>query len=340
MRTFRITSPLKGEIVEQEAYEVRANEVLVRVGACGICGTDIHIFKGELPLKYPIVPGHEISGEVVEVGEEVQFFRKGDKVAVNPNLYCRKCYYCKRGLVHFCENWKAIGIHLPGGFAEYVKVPEFLLHKVPKTLSFEEAAFAEPIACCLHGIRRLEISPGDKVAVFGLGPIGLIHLQLAKMSGASLVIGIDLIEKKLKIAENLGADYTINASLKDPVKEIMNLTKRRGVDKVIEATGSPRVLEQTLKVADYCGKILVFGVAPPEARVSIAPYIIYRKEITIIGSFTNPFTTEDAVKLISSGVVKVKPLISHTIGLEDIVEYFNRIIKRDKDIIKVLVKPK
>lgn len=339
MRAFRILEPMKGEVCEVDVGSLREDEVLVRVRACGICGTDLHIFKGEVPVNYPLIPGHEISGEVVSIGSSVNFLREGDRVAVNPNFYCRECYYCRRGLVHFCENWRAIGVHLPGGFAEYVKVPGYLLHRVPDSLSFEEAAFAEPIACCLHGIRRLGISVGDKVAVFGLGPIGLIHVQLAKSCGASLVIGVDLIEKRLRLAEHLGADIVLNASECNPVKEILSETQGRGVNKVIEATGNPVVLEQALEVIDFAGKILVFGVAPHEAIAKIRPYDIYRKEATIVGSFVNPFTTDEAIEVMSAKTLRVLPIISHVIGLQDIVEYFNRIMSKDSDIVKVIVKP-
>ncbi|RLE80602.1 MAG: alcohol dehydrogenase [Thermoprotei archaeon] len=339
LKAFVILDKHRAEVREIDAPKPRPNEVLVRVKACGICGTDLHIFEGDVPVKYPVIPGHEFSGEVVEVGSEVEDVREGERVAVNPNISCGKCYYCKRGVVHFCERRVAIGIELQGAFAEYVAVPETNVHRLSNALSFEEAAFAEPIACCLHGQDLLNVGLGDTVAIFGLGPIGLIHLQLVRARGASLVIGVEVLEKRLKLGLKMGADLVINPLERDIIKEIREATGGRGVDAVIEATGNPQVLQNALKAVDYGGKVLVFGVAPMNALISISPFEIYRKEISIIGSFINPHTTERAVKILEARRINVRDLITHEVRIEQVLEVFEKLRTKREDFVKVIVKP-
>ncbi|RLE88383.1 MAG: alcohol dehydrogenase [Thermoprotei archaeon] len=339
MKAFLIKEPLEAEVVDLDIPTLSPSEVLVRVKACGICGTDIHIYEGKHLAKYPIIPGHEISGEVVATGEAVEDFKVGDRVVINPNIYCGRCYYCRKGYVHFCEKWIAIGIGRPGGYAEFVAVPEKSLHRMPNNLSFEEAALVEPIACCLRGQDLIDIRLGDRVLIYGLGPIGLIHLQLAKLRGASLIIGAEIIEKRIELGENLGADVVLNPTKDDVAKVVKELTHGRGVDVVIEATGNPKVLEEAINVLDYGGRILVFGVSPPESRVPISPFVIYRKELRLVGSFTNPLTTDRAISVLASRTIRVTPLITHKIELNEVLEYFKRIIEKEKDIVKVLVTP-
>ncbi len=338
MKAFVIDKPYESSVKDVELRELKSEEVLVKVKACGICGTDIHIFKGEFPAKFPVIPGHEFSGIIEEVGENVKNFKKGDRVAVNPNIPCGKCYYCKKGLPHFCVDWNAIGIHLLGAYAEYTIVPEPNLYKIPSNLEFEEAAFAEPVACVLHGQDLADIKSGDKVIIFGLGPIGLLHLQISALRGASTIIGVDIVEKKLRIAEELGADYVFNALKDDVPKEVFDAVGR-GVDVAIEASGSIKAFETAIKTVGYGGKLIVFGVAPENAKAMVSPFEIYRKEIRIIGSFTNPFTTGRAVDILASKKIDVKKITSHIISLNQVKEFYKRIMERDQDILKVIVKP-
>lgn len=339
MKAFVVEKPEVGRLKNIPKPQPQAHEVLIRVKACGICGTDLHILHGEYVASYPIVPGHEIAGIVEEVGDKVEYFSKGDKVVVNPNLSCGKCYYCRRGLVHFCENWKAIGIHINGGYAEYVVVPEANVYKLPNNTSLLEASFAEPLACCIRGQDLANIKLGDRVVVLGLGPIGLLHVQLAKLRGASLIIGIDIVEKRINKAEKLGADIVLNALKCNVVDEVLRITNKKGVDVVIEATGVPKVLKDALKMLDYGGRLLVFGVAPPHAKVEISPYTIFKKEIKILGSFTNPFTTERAVSLITSNRLNFKEIISHVISLNDVPKFLPIVEKEKEKVIKVIITP-
>ena len=325
------------KIKELPAPDLRAHEVLIKVKACGVCGTDIHIYKGEFPVKYPIVPGHEFSGIVEEVGEEVRSVRPGDRVTVDPNISCGKCYYCRTGRANFCENWQALGVTLPGGYAEYVKAPEGNVYKVPEGLTFEEAAFAEPVSCVVHGLKRARVRLGDTVAIFGLGPIGLIHLQLVKKLGATLVVGIDLIEDKLRLGERLGADHVVDASREDVVEEVKKVTGGRGVDLAIEASGNLKAFQQALRCLDYGGRLLVFGVAPQSSVVQVAPFEIYRREVSVLGSFINPYTTKCALDVIASGSVNIKALISKVYRLEEVSAAFKSV--EEGRAVKVMLRP-
>ena len=322
MKALVIEKPGHVTVKEVEDPEPGRREVLVKVKACGICGTDMHIFRGELKVKYPVIPGHEISGEVVSLGRDVASFKTGDRVAIDPNISCGECHYCRNGMPHFCENWEAIGIHRPGGYAEYVVAPVKNVYKIPSGLSLEAAALAEPVACCIHGQDFLDIKFGDIVAIFGLGPIGLIHLQLARSRGASKIIGIDLVEDRLQMALELGADHVINGGDPHLADKVNEITGGRGVDKVVEATGNPMVLKQAIRVSGYGSKILVFGVAPEHSVTEVEPFLIYRKELTIIGSFVNPFTMQRALKTLASRIVDADKIITHKIGLNEAPEYF------------------
>ncbi len=340
VRALVIEAPYRCRVADVSEPAPGPGEVVIKVRACGVCGSDLHKYRGEIPVEYPVIPGHEISGVVVRVGEGVEELREGDWVAVDPNIACHSCSYCREGLVHFCEKWRAIGVHLPGGYAEYVKAPASNVYKLPSGLDFEAAAFAEPLACCLHGHDILGIKQGGEVAVFGLGPIGLLHVQLAKLSGSSLVVGVDLVEKKLRLAERLGADVVVNAAEEDSVRAVLEVTRGRGVGYVIEATGVPKVVEQCLRVLAPKGRLLVFGVCPQGAKIELEPFLVFRKELTILGSFINPHTTSRALRLLASGRVRVKELISHKLRLGDVEDFFKRMIAHDPEVVKGVVVPR
>jgi len=198
---------------EVEEPKVSEGEVLIRVGACGICGTDLHFYRGEWRVKTPLVPGHEFSGVVEEVGPGAEWVEVGSRVVAEPNVTCGRCYYCRMEKRNFyCPNIKAVGVDVNGAFAEYVKVPAANVYRFPDWMSFEEAALIEPLACCVRGLYNVGIEPGDTVAVVGAGPVGLLMVQLAKMWGASRVYAIDLIERRLSLAKQLGADVVVNAA--------------------------------------------------------------------------------------------------------------------------------
>ncbi|MDI3548797.1 MAG: hypothetical protein PWR10_2449 [Halanaerobiales bacterium] len=291
------------------------NEVIVKVHSCGVCATDVHTLEGEFISKepYPLIPGHELSGEVVQTGKNVKDFKLGDKVAADPIIPCGECYYCKRNQQNHCENFEALGTTVPGGFAELVSVPAKNLHKF-NNVSFEEAALAEPLACVIYGHQRARVNFGDDVLIFGAGPLGLLHLQLARHAGAARVMVCDLKESKLELAKELGAHQVINAG-KENINDLLELVPH-GFDMVIDATGVAKVVEDTVPFIKRTGKLMVFGVCPQKSTIKVNPYDIYRRDIEIIGVFALNKTLGKSLKLIDNGVINTKKIISDRMTLD------------------------
>jgi len=297
----------------------KPDELVIRVGACGICGTDLHIAAGELPpVPYPIVPGHEFAGEVVAVGSDVAQkmgttttgIRIGTRVTVEPNLYCGHCTFCRTGHGNLCLNWAAIGVTVNGAFAEYVAVPAANAYVLPDTISYREAALIEPLSCAIHGMHKLNAQVGDSILIVGAGTMGLILLQLALRVGASRVVSLDQNTQRLARAEKLGAHST-QTSIESVLED-----EPLGFDCVIDATGVPAAMEAAFKAVKRGGKFLIFGVAPSEARISLSPFRIYNDEITILGSMAILFSFEAATNLISHGIVNTKALLTKALPLE------------------------
>jgi len=288
------------------------NEVVLRVGACGVCGTDLHIADGEFPpTPYPIVPGHEFAGEIVAVGAEVRDLREGMRVAVDPSLFCGHCHFCRMGRGNLCENWNAIGDTVNGAFAEYVVAPAANAYVLPEGMSLREAALVEPVSCAVHGMHRLSLRSGDTVLISGAGTMGLILLQLAVRGGASRIAVLDLNERRLELARTLGAT-TVGRDLAELREE-----EPLGFDCVIDATGVPKVIGAVFDEVKRGGKMMVFGVAPAEAHVSFSPFRIYNDEITILGSMAVLHSFGPAMDLLAGGVVNANALLTHSLPLED-----------------------
>ncbi|RLG95535.1 alcohol dehydrogenase [Candidatus Bathyarchaeota archaeon] len=320
--------------------EISDNEVLIRVNACGICGTDIHIYRGEWKTNTPIILGHEFSGVIADVGREVKGLNVGDPVVAEPNIPCGSCYFCRMSeRNYFCENLEATGVTVNGAFAEYVKVVASNVYRLPKAYNLDEAALIEPLACCVRGIDQAKIKVGDTVAIIGAGPVGLILLQLALQSGASMVIQTDMEDSRLSLAKDLGADHTINVTKEDPVESIKELTGGYGVDVAIEAVGKPEAITQAMRATRRGGRLVIFGVSPEDAVWKVRPFELYDKELTIKTSYRSPYTFQRAVKIAVSGLVRLKPLISHVFKLDEIHGAFEVAEKRLEGAVKVLVKP-
>ncbi len=319
---------------------VSRNEVLIRVAAAGVCGTDIHFYRGEWDVAAPLVPGHEFSGTIAELGDQVEGFEIGDQVVAEPNMVCGSCHFCRMSDRNFfCEGLKAVGVDVDGAFAEYVKTKKENVHKFPENLTFEEAALIEPVACCIRGLDNAAIKTGDIVAIVGAGPIGLLLLQLVKMSGALIVIQTDLKEERLNLAKKLGADHIVNIREGDPLRTIRDLTSGYGVDVAIEAVGNPTAITQAMSATRRGGKLNIFGVSPQDAVWNVKPFDLYSKELTITASYRSPFTFPRAIKLASSGNLKLSPLISHVFSLDEIGRAFEILDKKLEKVLKVIVKP-
>lgn len=316
--------------------QIAAHEVLVKVHACGICGTDIHILHGEHIVKFPVIPGHEFSGEIVEAGGEVTNVRVGDRVTVDPNIVDHTCLFCRRGEIQLCENLTAVGVNYDGGFAQYCKVPSVQAVPIPSEVSLDEAAMAEPLACCIHGIDRAGIVPGSTVVVLGAGTVGLMLLQLAKISGAGRIIVSEPDDRNRELAARFGAEVLLDPMQDDVAAEVEKVT-RVGADVVIESAGRLETAQLAIKLARRGGTVLQFGVVSPDMVATISPYDLFYKELTIRGSFVNPFTHARAVELLALKQVDVIPLVTHRFPLDDAAKALET--AQSKDAVKVFLTP-
>ena len=312
-------------VEEVPVRKLKDNEVKIQVKYCGICGTDIHIFHGDggcCDVTPPLVPGHEFSGVVAEVGAGVKTVKGGDRVTGDPNDMCGECYFCKNGMQHFCKNNIGIGTTVDGGFAEYVIMREKQVYKVSDDLSFIEAAMTEPISCCLHGIDLCNIKAGDTVLVIGGGPIGMIMMQLAKNAGASKVIMSEPVEEKREQALKLGATKTI-----DPLHEDVEAVLAEyceNVNVVIECVGNVHTQADAVRFAGKGATIMYFGLAAPEESFPIRPDDIFKKELHITSSYINPYSFERAIQILESGTVELESLITNVVPLDDIADVFTK----------------
>lgn len=299
------------------------DEVVIRVEACGICGTDLHLLDGDSPFaRYPLVPGHEFAGEVVALGGDsarASGLSVGSRVAVEPNLYCGYCDACRTGHENLCFNYAAIGVTANGAIAEYVAVPAAKAYQLPDTLTLREGALIEPVSCAVHGMHSLNPQSGDTCLIVGAGTMGLLLLQLMVHGGAARVAVVDVNEQRLARARELGATQTcttIPQALTD---------EPRGFNCVIDATGVAAVIEQAFLAVKRGGKFMIFGVAPYEARISLSPFRIYNEEISVIGSMAVLFSFQAALDLIRGGIIRTSAMLTSALPLEDFPQALNQV---------------
>ena len=308
-------------VEEVPVRELKDNEVMIQVKYCGVCGTDIHIFNGDggsFEVNPPLIPGHEFSGVVAKVGSAVTTVKEGDRVSGDPNDMCGECYFCKNAMQHFCTNNVGVGTTVDGGFAEYVIMREKQVYKFSDSLSFKEAAMAEPISCCLHGIDLC----GCTVLVMGGGPIGMIMMQLAKNAGAARVIMSEPVEEKREQALKLGATKVINP-IEEDVQAVLD-AYCENVDVVIECVGNIHTQADAVKFAGKGATVMYFGLASPEESYPLKPDDVFKKELTITSSFINPYTFERAIRVLESGMIELESLITNVVPLDDIVDVFTK----------------
>lgn len=303
-------------VCEVEKPTAGPDELLVRIEACGVCGTDRHLFHGEFPCTPPVTLGHEFSGIVEAIGPEVSGFSVGDRVTGDPNIACGRCAHCQAGRVNLCSNLRAIGIHRDGGFAEYLALPQKQAFALPADLKPTHGAFCEPLGCCLHGVDLAAIKPGSSVAVLGGGVIGLLTVQLAKLAGATTIILSTRQASRRALAEQLGATATVDPSAFDAIVGRSGLMPG-GVDVVFECAGVKDTVEQAMRLAKAGGTIVVVGVMPQGMKAAFEPFDLLFRELKVLGSFLNPFTHRRAADLIASGAIEVDRLISRQVTLEE-----------------------
>lgn len=333
MRSTTLTDVGSVEVQERDRPVPADDELLVQVGACGVCMTDYHMYHGSFAVETPLVLGHESAGTVAEVGADVTGYETGDRVAINPTVPCNACTYCKRGETHLCENNTSIGgaadSVIDGAFAEYVRVPQTNVEEIGD-MPFERAALAEPLACCLHGVGQVDCDPGDSVAIIGAGPIGLLLLQSFRNVGAAPIVVSELDETRRELAAELGADVVVDpAEADDPVTAIQEAAGGP-VDVGVEAIGLVPTIEQANAVTAKGGSTLIFGVPDQDATMEISPFDVFFDEVGYRGSYS--LTTEDferAVTLLEHERIEADSLITDQISLEDLPTAFERMENGD-----------
>lgn len=298
-------------VEEIDRPQIKSDEVSVEVKACGICGTDLHIYHGDpgsTEVDPPIVLGHEMAGEVVAVGSQVEHLQLHDRVSIDPNIYCGTCKFCREGRKHLCDRLQAVGVTRNGGMARYSAVPAENAYLIPGNLSYEQGALIEPLGCVLHGASQLHLSPDQSAVVIGGGFIGQLMLQVLKTHGLKKITVVEPVEEKRRFLYELGAE-----TVQSPGQVLQ-------ADIAVECVGASATMKTAIEATAKGGQVLLFGVASPKTTIEISPYEIFSKELVVRGSFINPDTHQKAIEMVGNGQVQVDSLISHRFSLEQLPE--------------------
>jgi 2-desacetyl-2-hydroxyethyl bacteriochlorophyllide A dehydrogenase len=312
VRALVVAEPGRWSVEDVPDPEPGPGEILLATRAVGICGSDLHILAGEFPpTPYPIIPGHEFAGVVAATGPGGGTLRPGDRVAVDPSLFCGSCRYCRAGRGNLCTNWGAIGDTVNGAFAEFVVVPERNAYVLPPSVTYSAGALVEPMSCVVHGLQRLAVRAGSEVLIVGGGTIGIALLQAARSAGAVRVDVVDSDPSRLARAKALGAGVV------DTSVAALLAARGNGYEYVIEATGVPAAARDAVTALDRGGTLLVFGVAPQDGRVEISPFQVYNDELTIMGTMAVLNSFAPALGLVSAGAIDSDAMVTHTFPLDD-----------------------
>lgn len=336
MKAILVSEAMKIEVVEKEKPLINnSNEVLIKVKAAGICGSDMHIYHGTNPLAtYPRIIGHEFVGEIIEIGEDVRSVDVGDRVAIEPIFFCGECYACRSGRHNVCEQLEVMGVHRDGGFQEYVVVPENKAHKFADHISWENAVLIEPFTIAAQSTSRGDVREGDVVFISGAGPIGLTILQYSIYKGAKCIV-VDLDESRLKTAKELGAEYTINPSKEDVVKKVFEVTNGVGANVSIDAVCIKQTFEQAIKVTSAAGRVVVLGFTDETSDIPQLP--ITKSELAILGSRLQADKFPEVINLFNEGKLNSDILISHKFEFKDIDKAIKTIENEDIETRKVIL---
>jgi L-iditol 2-dehydrogenase len=323
--------------------KISTEEVLIEVKACGICGSDVHGMDGSTGRRQPpIIMGHEASGIIADVGAKVSGWKKGEHVTFDSTVYCGKCFFCQKGKINLCDNRRVLGVscddyHQHGAFAEYVAVPQHILYKLPEEITFEQAAMVEALSIALHAVERTPISLNDNAVVVGIGMIGLLVVQVLRIAGCGRIVAVDIDQKKLDLAYELGADIGLNSDGVDVQAEVLKYTENRGADVVIEVVGINPTIQTAVSALRKGGSLTLVGNLSPTIEMPLQS--IVTREITLYGSCASCGEYPACLELISRKKINVDALISATAPLAGGASWFQRLYDREPELMKVILIP-
>jgi L-iditol 2-dehydrogenase len=343
MKALLLKKYMELELTDMPQPEIGPNDVLVRVKACGICGSDVHGLDGSTGRRIPpIVMGHEAAGVITEAGRDVKAWKPGDRVTFDSTVSCGRCHFCRRGEINLCDNRQVLGVSCGdyrrhGAFAEYVAVPENILYRLPDSLPFEHAAMIEAVSIAVHAVNLTPRSLGDTAVVVGSGMIGQLTIQAAKVAGFSRVFAVDIDDAKLERARALGADEVFNSTTGDPAVEIAARTDGRGADAALEAVGATDPIRTAISCVRKGGTVTLIGNISPKIELSLQPVVT--RQIRLQGSCASSGEYPACIELLSSGAIRVDSMISARTGLDDAAGWFSRLYAHEPKLMKVIVQP-
>lgn len=343
MKALMLTEYLKLEVTEVPEPKIQPNEVLVRVQACGICGSDIHGYDGSTGRRIPpLIMGHEAAGIVEAVGSAVSRFQAGDRVTFDSMVSCGTCHFCRSGHANLCDRRQVLGVSCGeyrrhGAFAELIAVPEHIVFALPDTMGFEQAALVEAVSVAVHAVARTPVQLGASAVVVGTGMIGSLVVQALKAAGAGQVIAIDLDDNKLRLAKQLGASHTIRADLEDPVAVVKSLTEGRGADLAMEVVGATPTVKTAIESVRKGGSVCLVGNLSPKIELPLQSVVT--REISLLGTCGCNGEYPACLELMGQGRIDVRPLISQKVSLEETPDWFERLHRGEPGLMKVIVEP-
>ena len=343
MRALLLSEYKKLSVVDMPTPEIGDDEVLVRVRACGICGSDIHGYDGSTGRRIPpLVMGHEAAGVIERVGRGVQGFASGERVSFDSTVSCGTCHFCRRGQINLCDNRTVLGVSCGdyrrhGAFAEYVAVPSRILYKLPDSLPFERAALIESVSIAVHAVSRHVPKPDDTVVVVGSGMIGLLVIQVLKDKGAQNIVAVDVDPRKLALAQRMGATRTLNPNEHDVPAAVRDVTGGRGADVSFEVVGHGDTVLSAIRSLRKGGTVVLVGNLSPTVELPLQEVV--SREISVLGSCASSGEIPECIDLLARGVVDVDPIISLKASLDEGPELFARLYGGDKTLMKVIIQP-
>ena len=310
-------------VVELDKPEASGpNDVVVRMRACGMCGTDLAVLEGRHPAKPPVVLGHECAGEVAQIGTNVSSLQVGDHIVIDPNLRCGVCRYCRSDRPNLCENLVSIGEDINGGYATFTLAPEKAVYKIPMGMDWMTAALAEPFSCIVNGFLRARAKPADTAVVYGAGPMGLFWVSLLSRAGARKIMSVEIAPKRREAAGKVGAHVTIDPSHEDPVKRVHEETGGLGADVAVEVIGKIETVEAAVRSSANGGRVVIMGTCRPDATAKFSPFDLMRYEKDILGSHTQAASFRTAIEMLDAGFVPVNTIVTHKVPLKEISRAF------------------